>query len=318
LPFSNPIFGGNKLIREAIQSPDFVEGVSGWAIRKDGTTEFNESTFRGSITIVGPQGTIEIILDDAFRPVIKLWNAAHNNFAYLNVPDDANPNYAPIGINSGLFNSVLYAGFQNYGRIYFANEAFGNVGYVRNQGGGQTLIGGNLVLGESSARLRGYNNNGVNLAEVQVNGTPSNNGLIYLRGSTDGTATNTAEIVLGNGIGKSYLRVLQEDWTSMVPALFSNGWTNSGGAVPAEYRIRPDGTLHFRGRLTAGTNTAGTLMFTMPAGYRPVQPGRYMCANGTGTGGAPGQIEIGTSGACTLATPASTTLYLTNVMYSLE
>ena len=50
MPFSNPIVGGNGvLIRDAISSPDFVTGVSGWTIRRDGTAEFNGITIRGSI-----------------------------------------------------------------------------------------------------------------------------------------------------------------------------------------------------------------------------------------------------------------------------
>lgn len=56
MPFSNPIIGGaGTLIRQAIQSPDFVTGVSGWAIRRDGTVEFSDGEFRGDIS--GATGT---------------------------------------------------------------------------------------------------------------------------------------------------------------------------------------------------------------------------------------------------------------------
>jgi hypothetical protein len=41
----NPVVGGVILRRAAIQSPDFVAGVSGWAINADGTSEFNSVTF---------------------------------------------------------------------------------------------------------------------------------------------------------------------------------------------------------------------------------------------------------------------------------
>lgn len=47
MPFSNPVVGGTTLIRPAIHSPDYVPGVSGWSINKDGTAEFNDVTFRG-------------------------------------------------------------------------------------------------------------------------------------------------------------------------------------------------------------------------------------------------------------------------------
>lgn len=50
MAFSNPIVGGNGVLkRVAIQSPDYVPGVSGWAIMRDGTAEFNSLTARGSM-----------------------------------------------------------------------------------------------------------------------------------------------------------------------------------------------------------------------------------------------------------------------------
>jgi len=48
--FSDPIIGGaTKLIRKAVQSPNFISGVSGWTINKDGTVEFNNGVFRGNL-----------------------------------------------------------------------------------------------------------------------------------------------------------------------------------------------------------------------------------------------------------------------------
>lgn len=50
--FENPIVGLNGvLIRKAIQSTNFLTGVSGWIIRQDGSAEFNSATFRGNVTI---------------------------------------------------------------------------------------------------------------------------------------------------------------------------------------------------------------------------------------------------------------------------
>lgn len=50
MPFSNPIVGGTTLIRPSIHSPDYVAGVSGWTINKDGTAEFNDVTVRGDLS----------------------------------------------------------------------------------------------------------------------------------------------------------------------------------------------------------------------------------------------------------------------------
>jgi hypothetical protein len=55
MPFGNPIIGGqSKLIREAIQSPNYLPGISGWSINRDGTAEFASGSFRGPISVTEP------------------------------------------------------------------------------------------------------------------------------------------------------------------------------------------------------------------------------------------------------------------------
>jgi hypothetical protein len=62
VPFTNPLVAGNTLIREAIQSPDYVAGVSGWTINKDGTAEFNSVVVRGVLDVKGPDNSeVEVI-----------------------------------------------------------------------------------------------------------------------------------------------------------------------------------------------------------------------------------------------------------------
>lgn len=53
MPFRNGILAGTTLVRERINSPDYVAGSSGWTINKDGSAEFNDLSLRGSITITG-------------------------------------------------------------------------------------------------------------------------------------------------------------------------------------------------------------------------------------------------------------------------
>jgi hypothetical protein len=58
MSFQNPITGGQgALIRPAIKSPNFVEGVSGWSIDRNGDAEFNNGTFRGVVTASTFEGT---------------------------------------------------------------------------------------------------------------------------------------------------------------------------------------------------------------------------------------------------------------------
>lgn len=52
--FQHDIAGGQgNLIATSVQSPNFVTGSAGWQIRKDGSAEFNNGTFRGVITAGG-------------------------------------------------------------------------------------------------------------------------------------------------------------------------------------------------------------------------------------------------------------------------
>lgn len=66
IEFDNPLTAGTVLVREQIQSQDYVPGVSGWVIRSDGSAEFNNITIRGGegvpAIIVGPEGEPQVII----------------------------------------------------------------------------------------------------------------------------------------------------------------------------------------------------------------------------------------------------------------
>jgi hypothetical protein len=59
-PFRNQAIGGTLLKRKAIQSPNYVPGVSGWTVNKDGTAEFSglvlRGTFNGTNFVIGSSG----------------------------------------------------------------------------------------------------------------------------------------------------------------------------------------------------------------------------------------------------------------------
>lgn len=65
MPFSNEVVGGNGvLVRNTLQSQNFVSGVSGWQVTKNGNAEFNNGTFRGQLTS-GTNPGQHIILNSA-------------------------------------------------------------------------------------------------------------------------------------------------------------------------------------------------------------------------------------------------------------
>lgn len=53
MSFLNQIVAGLKLVRAAIQSPNYVTGVSGWTINRDGSAEFNNVVIRGGTQTQG-------------------------------------------------------------------------------------------------------------------------------------------------------------------------------------------------------------------------------------------------------------------------
>jgi hypothetical protein len=54
MAFANDIVGGTTLIRQAINSANYVPGVSGWSINRDGSAEFASGTFRGPVIVEDP------------------------------------------------------------------------------------------------------------------------------------------------------------------------------------------------------------------------------------------------------------------------
>jgi hypothetical protein len=55
-------------------------------------------------------------------------------------------------------------------------------------------------------------------------------------------------------------------WTAIT---LSNGWTNYGGAYPTAAVIRQGNFCTMRGMLSPGTLTLGTVVGTIPVGFRP-------------------------------------------------
>src|SRR5688572_12485030 len=111
--FRSSILAGVKLIREAIQSPNYVAGTSGWSINRDGTAEFGDMTIRSSdgsgSTVVIQNGMAEfaaangwkIIIDptDPLAPVIYFTDANDRVVGAMNVAGDLNR--AALYIKSG-------------------------------------------------------------------------------------------------------------------------------------------------------------------------------------------------------------------------
>lgn len=97
------ILAATVLIREAIESQNYVPGVSGWALFANGNLEVNSGTFRGVVDVGTPPTTVEI--SDVLPPellayyVPSLFDSIGTAFIKLN-DADGSYTYMLAGSNS--------------------------------------------------------------------------------------------------------------------------------------------------------------------------------------------------------------------------
>lgn len=77
MAFRNPPIAGVYLVRPAIQSPNYVLGTSGWTVNRDGTSEFNSGTFRGSIEVGPLAGAHFIVNNSATGDIVDVYNSSN-------------------------------------------------------------------------------------------------------------------------------------------------------------------------------------------------------------------------------------------------
>lgn len=74
ITWTDPIAASDgTLIFPALKSNNFVTGVSGWEIDRQGNAEFNDATFRGTVDIIGMNGSEVIIEDQSNTATIALY-----------------------------------------------------------------------------------------------------------------------------------------------------------------------------------------------------------------------------------------------------
>jgi hypothetical protein len=75
-----------------------------------------------------------------------------------------------------------------------------------------------------------------------------------------------------------------EPWAALTTA---NGWAAAGGSwAPPVLRRQVDGTVQLFGEIAPGTLTAGTVIATLPTGYRPSADATFRVPGGAATAGA--------------------------------
>jgi hypothetical protein len=91
MSFGNPVVGQEELIRDAIRSTNYVQGVSGWRIARDGSAEFNTGTFRSDLQVTDPDGSYVLVSTLGSHAGIT-----------IRPPDDADQEWNPAQIYASL------------------------------------------------------------------------------------------------------------------------------------------------------------------------------------------------------------------------
>lgn len=238
---NDPIVGSSTLRRPAIQSPNFVAGVAGWAINADGSAEFTDLTISGGDTTVtvgpgaGSTGSISI------KPVAgSTAGGAIIDFATGQAIEST-----PANIESEMV------------------------------GGGQVL-----GLSLSSAGVVGGLNFPSNI-NLFSQGTGGQGSSIQFGVSNNGDTTEFAAIIDGasstiqlNGSGTfaGAIKAL-ENW--QIPVLGANWATGPfGGGVtdqPIQYRHDAEDNLVIVGSVHTTSAAPAATIFTLGANWRPLK-----------------------------------------------
>jgi hypothetical protein len=106
-PGGQAIVGGTVLRIPAIQSPNYVPGVSGWIVNIDGSAEFNSGTFRGSIEVGSLSGAHFIVNNSATGDVVDVYNASNQLVFAITAAGDVKSLSALDTRNAVLTGAVL-------------------------------------------------------------------------------------------------------------------------------------------------------------------------------------------------------------------
>lgn len=259
--FANQIVGGSSTLeRQAIKSPNYSAGSAGWTINKDGSAEFNNATFRGTVVISsGGQSLFVYSGTPAAGNLILSIAAAAGT--------DAFGNGYPRGLQavSGIQMLPADNAFDSYALV----EALYNV---------STSFGQLFMSSPYSA------------AGGQVPASLTLN-------STDGTGKTSALLVADTTTVTGPIRA-SDTWHA--PAYGANwaGSTtfNGVGRPTLQYRIDAEDNVWLFGAFKAGGTLPANPVFTLPAGWRPAAAGNIFIQRNNGGTLSTGTCFISASG----------------------
>lgn len=258
--------GAGTLIRTMIQSPNYVPGVSGWTINKDGSAEFNNLTVRGQFLgtnfIINTHGIFFYSPTEATGNLVLAIAPAAGT--------DSFGNAYPQGILIADPAIMLFPSGQSFeNNTAFIQSAFSapavNQFLQLLLSGPSTTTAGarDLVLIElnSAAKDNSSNANG----ELNYQGS---NGALHEYAFWDSSGFNCpsgANIVAPH---PGTIPAVAETWTTLSLINSYAAGTNNGFIDVPQVRLMADNkTLMFKGTLACPATGAATVWSQIPANY---------------------------------------------------
>lgn len=301
--YANSILGGaSKLIRAAIQSPNYIPGTTGWTVNKDGSAEFNNLSIRGTFFgltyIINSSGAFFYSGTPALGNLVISIATSAGTDSFGNAYKADVGVYSPDGTFIELIAGTPASVFIGSGDSAEATPAqfltqVSGAGVTRKiattlraprVSGENAGAASSLVLISPSADLSQRtsvslvaSDDGVNFSTINMNQTgitaAGTTSVQLVSGTasitvtpTSITASPTVPFISNGGTPANPTIISTDTWNLLAPA---NGWANAGGGLAKlQYRLTPDNEVWLIGVINPAAFTS-TVIGTLPAGYRP-------------------------------------------------
>ena len=209
----NPVVGGTVLRRAAIQSPNFLTGVSGWSVNQDGSAEFNNIVIRNG-QIVSGTALYYSSSPPAFGTLIASVAALGGTDASGNAYLPGVTNYFiggtgfAVNLSAGELNLYVAGGAGGpwTSTISLSTEVTGKILTIAaNAVGGKVVITGACTINPSLAVSGGETLTGGLTADTAVISSGQAGGLLLQVTNTTGGATSELVRLTVNAAGDAVL-----------------------------------------------------------------------------------------------------------------
>lgn len=147
MPFTNEVIGTNGvLIRNWLQSSNYIAGVSGWQITKAGSAEFNNGTFRGSIEVGSLDEQHFIVNNPATGDVVDIYDNTNTLVTKID-------KFGEIISTNGTDSALMFGNGFNFVDFAAPPGSYGGMSGHSRSTSSQVVIDSGRISGGSSSTI---------------------------------------------------------------------------------------------------------------------------------------------------------------------